>query len=465
MRRTHWKRYRLKCTALACVMALSACSSVNFEDSVARTNKDLATFTQGHLELAASDEQRAARLGAANDLLSKPLGQAGATQLALVNSPSLQVLLSQNWAEAAGAAQYGRISNPTLSFERSTLLDEVELNRRLSFGLLDLLTLPLRYQSSQRAIAKAQSQLASDVVDHITLVRQAWVQAVAAQQALELARQQSDLAQASAEMAKRMQAAGNFSKLDRLRHQALYADAASQLAMASNEANASREALVRALGLTQEQAARLVLPKRLPDLPKSPREANDVSANAVTNRLDVGLAQANWEAVGKSRSAEWMSTFTDAEVAVRRDTVSNSADGSNNSRQGYEIAIKLPLFDWGGMRREALDAQTLAAGNRLEATLRNASSNLRESYVAYRTAYDLAMHFRTEVLPLRKAISEETVLRYNGMFVGVFDLLADAREQVATVAAAINAEKQFWLADAALQSTVIGRPINTGSQP
>jgi len=160
-----------------------------------------------------------------------------------------------------------------------------------------------------------------------------------------------------------------------------------------------------------------------------------------------------------------MSTVTDAEFAVRRDTVSNSADGSNNPRQGYELAIKLPLFDWGGMRREALDAQALAAGNRLEATLRNASSNLRESYVAYRTAYDLAMHFRTEVLPLHKAISEENLLRYNGMFIGVFDLLADAREQSSTVMAAIHAEKQFWLADAALQSTVIGRPINTGSQP
>jgi outer membrane protein TolC len=446
-------------------MALSGCASVNFEDSVAQTNKDLAAFTQGHLELAGSNEQRAQLLAKANELLANPLSQAGATQLALVNSPSLQALLSQNWADAAGVAQYGRISNPTLSFERSTLLDEVELNRRLSFGLLDLLTLPLRYQSSQRAMAKARIQLASDVVDQVTLVRQAWVQAVAAQQNLALARQVSDLAQASAEMAKRMQAAGNFSKLDRLRHQALYADAASQLAVSSIEANASREALIRALGLTQEQSAHLILPERLPDLPKSPREATEVSANAVGNRLDVGLAQANWEAMGKSRSAEWMSTFTDAEFAVRRDTVSNSADGSNNSRQGYEIAIKLPLFDWGGMRREALDAQTLAAGNRLEATLRIASSNLRESYVAYRTSYDIAMHFRTEVLPLHKAISEENVLRYNGMFIGVFDLLADAREQASTVMAAINAEKQFWLADATLQSTVIGRPINTGSQP
>lgn len=465
MSRTHWKWHGLKCTVLACSIALSGCASVNFQDSVAQTNKDLAAFTQGQLELAGTEAQRAQRLSKANDLLATPLTQAGAVQLALVNSPSLQALLSQNWADAASAAQYGRIANPTLAFERSTLLDEVELNRRLSFGLLDLLTAPLRYQSAQRAMVKARIQLANDVVEQVTLVRQAWVQAVAAEQTLALARQVSDLAQSSAEMARRMQAAGNFSKLDRLRHQAQYADAASQVAVASNEAHANREALIRALGLTQEQSVHLVLPKQLPDLPKSPRGGREVSENAGADRLDVRLAQANWDALEKSRSAEWMSTFTDAEFAVRRDTVSNSADGSNNPRQGYELAIKLPLFDWGGMRREALDAQALAAGNRLEATLRNASSNLRESYVAYRTAYDLAMHFRTEVLPLHKAISEENLLRYNGMFIGVFDLLADAREQSSTVMAAIHAEKQFWLADAALQSTVIGRPINTGSQP
>ena len=43
---------------------------------------------------------------------------------------------------------------------------------------------------------------------------------------------------------------------------------------------------------------------------------------------------------------------------------------------------------------------------------------------------------------------------------GVFELLADAREQINTVMAAINAEQQFWLADAALQASLIGRPAN-----
>ena len=99
--------------------------------------------------------------------------------------------------------------------------------------------------------------------------------------------------------------------------------------------------------------------------------------------------------------------------------------------------------------------------SQLEATVRTAGSNLRESYSAYRTAYDIARHHRDEVLPLRKVIADENQLRYNGMLIGVFELMADARDQVSTVMAAIDADQQFWLADAALQASVIGRPTNT----
>ncbi len=110
-----------------------------------------------------------------------------------------------------------------------------------------------------------------------------------------------------------------------------------------------------------------------------------------------------------------------------------------------------------------MNAQSLAAANRYDSVVRSASSHLRESYAAYRTAYDVARHYRDEIVPLRKTISEENVLRYNGMLIGVFELLADTREQIASVIAAINAQQQFWLADAGLSSTVIGKPIALGA--
>lgn len=64
----------------------------------------------------------------------------------------------------------------------------------------------------------------------------------------------------------------------------------------------------------------------------------------------------------------------------------------------------------------------------------------------------------TQIVPLRKEIAEENVLRYNDMLIGVFELLADARAQIASVNAAIDALRDFWLAQAELEMALIGKP-------
>ena len=63
-------------------------------------------------------------------------------------------------------------------------------------------------------------------------------------------------------------------------------------------------------------------------------------------------------------------------------------------------------------------------------------------------------------MPLQQLISEENVLNYNGMIIGVFELLADSRAQIQTVQSSIEATNQFWQADAALRASLVGRPAN-----
>jgi outer membrane protein TolC len=444
--------------AVATLFVLSGCASVNFDQFVAKTNEQAAIFTQGNLSLARTKDQRAEMDSVANEILSKPIGQNDAVRLGLVNSPALQAMLAQNWAAAAGAAQTGRIANPVFTFERLRFASELELGRLLSFGLLDLLTLPQRYKMAERQIAQQQLRLTSNVIDQVTQVRQAWVKAVAAQQSFVYAKQVNDAAQASSELARRLQAAGNFSKLQRARQQVFYVDAATQWATAQHASTSTREELTRLLGLTESQAAVLVLPDRLPELPSSPRSPDEVSKLASKGRLDIQLAQAELDAQSKAQGLNLLTSLIDIELGVRRDTVFDNVEETSTPKRGYEVSLRLPLFDWGGNQRDAMNAQTLAAANRLEATVRTAGSNLRENYSAYRTAFDISKHYRDEVVPLRKTISEENLLRYNGMLIGVFELLADTRDQVSSVMAAIAAEQQFWLADAALQAAIVGKP-------
>ena len=86
-----------------------------------------------------------------------------------------------------------------------------------------------------------------------------------------------------------------------------------------------------------------------------------------------------------------------------------------------------------------------------------ARSEVREAFSAYRTAFDLSRHYRDEIVPLRKRISEEVLLRYNGMLMSVFELLADSREQVAAVNGYIESLRDFWMAESDLQMALTGR--------
>ncbi|CAN7232794.1 TolC family protein [Variovorax sp. LjRoot178] len=452
-------RRTLQIASIALAAAfLAGCASVGIDDALKETNSSASQFTGGKLELSRTREQREARTAFSEELLGKPLSQDDAVRLALANSPAVQALIAQSWADIAAANQTSRLTNPVFSFERMRLGDELEIGRLLSFGLVDLILLPQRLSISRGQAAQAQVQLSGTVVDQVTQVRQAWVRAVAAQQSLQYAEQVKESAEASAELARRMQLVGNFSKLQRARQQVFYADATTQLASVQHAATAAREELVRALGLDDAQAAKLKLPERLPDLPKAPREARDVAATASEQRLDVQQARAQLDVAGKSQGINLLSTFIDVEAGIRRDTVFDNAAGTRGTRRGFELDIRLPLFDWGSAQRNALNAQALAAANRYDATVRGATSQLREGYSAYRTAYDIARHYRDEIVPLRQAMADENVLRYNGMLIGVFELLAEARDQIASVNNAINAQQQFWLTDAALAASVIGKP-------
>jgi hypothetical protein len=104
------------------------------------------------------------------------------------------------------------------------------------------------------------------------------------------------------------------------------------------------------------------------------------------------------------------------------------------------------------------DVRTEGAGSAYGAV--QVRSEAREAYHGYRTAYDLARHYRDEIVPLRKFINDEIVLRYNGMLASVWDLLADTRQQVGSINSAIEAQRDFWLAETDLQTTLTG--LSTG---
>ena len=445
-------------SALVVVIAtlfFAGCASVDVDDRVAAVNREFRDFTGGDLRLSravAVDEK------ALSSLLDQPVTQELAVRIALMHSPVFQVILNEYWGNAAGAMQAARLPNPVFAFERLRGGDELEIGRLLSIGIIDLLSLPQRRKiATQRRLAE-EWKLSGEIVEKITKVRKSWVRAVAAQQIAGYAEQVFESAEASAELARRMEAAGNFNRITRARQQAFHADATAQLAVARQESLARREELIRELGLDDEAAKKLVLPSTLPSLPDAALSAEEVGQLAKTARLDLQWARYQLESARAAQGLTAITSWIDVEGAGRRDSIFDNSSGIRETVRGYEVELRLPMFDIGDLERAAMNAETMAAFNRYESVRRAAGSHLREHYAAYKTAHDLAIHHRDEIVPLRKTISEENLLRYNGMLIGVFELLADSREQISAVMSSIASQQQFWIADAALRASVVGRP-------
>lgn len=380
-------------------------------------------------------------------ILKAPLTREDALRIALVQSPEMRRLLAIHESELKSAAMGGRLANPSFSYERLRSSEGVDIERWLSLGLIDVVTLPQRRRVAAAEVEAARVLLAADVVDRLTAVRRGWVEAVAAGEKRRYAERVLASAEASAELAVRMESAGNFNILERARQQSYQADARSRLILARQHELNTRESLLRLLGLDAEQARLLTLPGRLPDLPAAPASAPDVSRAMTTSRLDLRLADARWRAATAAAGLTQVTSIAEASLSLRE-----------QETRGFEVEVTLPVFDPGDLQRGAARARVRAAAAELQQAALVASSDLRVGYTAYLSAYEDAVHHRDVLVPLRKSMSAETLLRYNGMLVGVFELLSDAREQVDTVVAAIEANERFWLAEASLQASLLGRP-------
>jgi outer membrane protein TolC len=435
-------------------LALAGCAGFSPDGGLAPAQQAAREHLGGKELVWARNDAERERIGVrVAELLRSPLSADAAVQLALLNHRGLQAAFHELGLSEAELVQASRLPNPGFSFGRFKAGDEREIERGFHFSLARVLALPWLRDAAQRRFEATQSQVALRVLEHGADARRAWVRAVAAQENLRYARQVMRAAEASAELARRMQQVGNFSTLQRAREQAFYADAALGVARAEQAERAAREQLTRLLGLWGTQTA-FTLPERLPDLPREARELPDAERTAIAQRLDLQAARLAAQRLGAEQGLARVAPWTGGlELGLERNS-SNEGPGS----RGWELGLELPLFDGGGARRAQAEHAYRQAVLRAEQAAIDARSEVREAYGAYRTAYDMARHHREEIVPLRQKILDENVLRYNGMLIGVFELLADARLQIASVQASIDALRDFWLAETDLDMALIGKP-------
>ena len=286
-------------------------------------------------------------------------------------------------------------------------------------------------------------------------VNRAWIDAVAASQSLTYLRDALAATEAGAELARRMAAVGNWTQAQHIQTRLQQSAAASALAVAQQQSDGAKERLVRLLGLSGD-AARIALPLRLPELPAAPLAETGLEATALRQNPALALARANAAReqgrVSRHDLVDWQSVQASIEPGA--------GPGADDALALNSLLTRAPVLT---ARQNSL-RHTLeeAISTQAEAETRasRASSLAREAYSRYRWAHELARQQRDEVVQWQTALQEDTQARYNGMLLSTWDLLASAGARIRSVNAALQAQRQFWLAHTDLQAALAGLDLD-----
>lgn len=406
---------------------------------------------------------------AVRKLLKRTLTADGAVQIALLNNRGLQAAYNELGIAEAAMVGASLPPNPSFSIERLSGPLEIEIEKRIVANILALATLPARAEVAADRFRQAQLRAAEETLRVAAETRRAYYRAVAAREQDRFLVQAKSAAETASRLAERLGETGAMNKLDQAREQVFYADITAQLAAARQRAASERERLIRMLGLWGYDLD-FKLPSALPPPPRRARSLPAIEVEAIGRRVDLQVARIEVDALAKSygltQATRWINLLEASGIAktkIERET------GERIRDRGFEVEFQVPLFDFGEVRVRQAEQTYMQAVNRLVEKAVNVRSEARDAYRTYRSTYEIAAHFRGEVLPLRKIISDETLLRYNAMQIDVFSLLTEARRRIDATIASIEAQRDFWLASADLAVAVAGGGMagagNEGSKP
>jgi outer membrane protein TolC len=395
-------------------------------------------------------------------LLAKPLTAASAVQIALLNNRGLQAAYNELGISEAQMVEASLPPAPRFEFARLVGSGGFEIERQIVQNVLALLTLPRRREIAEARFRQAQVRAVEATLRIAAETMRAYYRAVAANESVKFLVDAQASAQTVSELTKQLGETGAMSKLDQAREHVFYAEISGQVAGSRLRQRVEKERLTRALGAWGMDTA-FRLPDKLMAIPSKPKTLPWVESEAVRRRVDLVIARMEIDILAKELGLTRKTRFINALEVAGVSTTEKEVKADNGaveidkvSRRGFDIDFQIPIYDFGEARVRLAEETYMRAVNRLLERAVNARSEAREAYQGYRGAYDIARHYDREVLPLRKIISDETLLNYNAMIRDLFALLADARARILANVQAIEARRDFWLANVDLHSAIVG---------
>jgi len=385
-------------------------------------------------------------------LLQREFSAEAAVQVALLNNRRLQAKFENLGVAQADLVEAGLLDNPVLGAGALFKNAGTEIDVDIVQNFLGVFTLSARKKIGQAAAERVTLEVSGDVLELAAQVQSQYYRVVGDAEALGLARQVVASTEAAAELAQRQYSAGNLSKREQSLQQAFYAQNLLEVAQAEAQLHADREKLTRLMGLWGADID-WKIPDRLPEVPTTLPTLDEVEKLAISRRLDLAAAkkeaQGLTHAVNLAHDFRWLAPLGIG-VQFKRDS-----DGEKS--YGPRIELGLPIFNQGQTRIARLESERKRAEEQVAALAVDIRSEARENRGRVMATAQAVKHYQTALLPLQQTIVAETLKFYNGMLIGVYDLLLASQGQIQTGRQYIAANRDFWLAWTELERVVGGR--------
>ena len=445
-------------TLLLPVALLGACAQFSVDGGMAPVSSNVSLALGKDTVKISSDADESRVAAQVSALLAKTLTPDSAVQIALLNNRGLQAEYNSLGVSEADfvEATLPPIA-PSIILERALSNWEFSIERRLAVGLIQLATWPTNKKIAKTEFRAAQYRATEATFRTAAATRRAFFVALAAKQRVAFLERARATASIAAKLTVKQGETGAASRISQARAVSFYAEVAADLAQARLDLDRAREALTRELGLWKANTS-FRLPDALPKLPKI-RTVNEVEQEAVSKRVDLIAARLDLDAtarrLGLTNATRYVSLL---ELTGISRTTWTREDGSTSksTARSLELVVEIPIFDFGETRKRRAAETYMQSVNLLVELAVNVRSQAREAYTAYRATYDIARQYQDNVIPLRNIIDEQTLLEYNGMLVDVYELLNSARESLEGNIAAIEAARDFFIAQVDFQAALIG---------
>lgn len=394
-------------------------------------------------------------------LLAKPLTEQAAVRIALLNNRGLRADLRELGVSRGRLMQAGLIANPTFEVE---LLPERESDYelRVEYDVSSLILAPLAARAAGAELEAHRFEVAGNVVALGYQVRTAFYALAASEQRLSYAQRTLDALTAGRDAALAMQAAGNVPALEVSRQIVAYESARIEVAKIELAVADQREAVQRLLGLYGSDTDWHIVPGfaeipaelHLPDQLETKALAANLSLKAIEQRLD---------AAGR-RTGIARATALIPEVAVDFHALHANSDSAHTRdeerwRYGGGVSVGVPVFGRQQGNQRIAEAEFDVLLERQQGLAIELRSHARETRNHVLAAHARVRAYETTLVPAQRSVMEQTLLMYNAMQLGVFELLSARRAQLEIELAYVDAQAAYWQATAQLDALLAGKIV------